>query len=260
MDKKDKRGLRSDVPVHLFFKFSLFLSLIVSLLIPASPFLEYASSGPIISDLRFSIVTVDKTTDFPVERVSAGGGILAYGSGQHVDFALEDEPFSPVSRLSFNGTISDILLLGKYAFIAQEGLGIRIIDLELPSSPMDLGLYPLFGTAFRLANWGNLLFVGGTDLGIRVFELPQSHQEFQGHPRVNLIDRGWIPLEAPFLAMAASQGKLYVAGGGEGIRVFDVSNPLMIAEEEGLPVNLPIRSMAVNGNHLFVGAGAAGLH
>ena len=250
-----------NIRINRLFKYSLHFSLVIGFFVPVSAFWgNTALSNPFFPNPEFSIATMDRRIDFPVQWVTAGGGVLAYGAGQHVDFALEGDPLATVSHLTFDGVISEALVLGKYAFLSQEGSGLRLIDLEVPSSPLDMGVYPLSGSSFRLAMWGNLLFVGGTDFGIRIFELSHDRQTSQAHRRVNLMDRGWIPVETPISAMTASQWKLYVAGGGEGIRVFDLSNPLSIVEEENLPVNLPIRSMAGNGNHLYVGAGPEGLH
>ena len=107
-----------------------------------------APSDPSFTNPAFSIATRDKRTDVPVQWVSAGGGVLAYGAGQHVDFAFEHAPFSPISHLSFDGVISGALILGKYALLSQEGLGLRMIDLSMPSNPLEIGYYSLGGTVF----------------------------------------------------------------------------------------------------------------
>jgi plastocyanin len=81
-----------------------------------------------------------------------------------------------------------------------------------------------------------------------------------GQPQVTLIDRGIIPVEESITAIAAEQGKLYVATAGKEIRIYDVSDPSQILELESLPVTLPVKSLAINGGHLFVAAGTDGLH
>ena len=194
--------------------------------------------------------------DFPVDWVAAGGGVLAYGAGQHAHFALPGDPFAVVSTLPFNKTILEALILGRYAFFSEEGLGLRLVDLGLPSQPVDLGFYPLSGTTFHLASWGNFLFVAG-DQGVRVleFSFPQPND-----PPVNLMERGVIPIADPVAALAAGAGKLYVAIMGKGIMVLDVSDPLSPAELENLSTPLPIQSMALNGDRLYIAAGSEGLH
>jgi hypothetical protein len=204
----------------------------------------------------FHIATVDKRTDFPVQWVAAGGGILASGAGQHADFAIEGEPFSPISHLSFNGVISEALILGKYALLSEEGLGLRIIDLSVPSNPVDLGFYPLSGRIFHLASWGNLLFVAGVDPGIHIFELSFSNEQ---SPPLILTGREVIPVDDLVMALTASEWKIYAATRRE-IKVYAVSDPSMALEMESLPIALPVRSMAINGNSLFIAAGAEGLH
>ena len=80
-----------------------------------------------------------------------------------------------------------------------------------------------------------------------------------GQPQATLVDRGIIPVEESITAIAADQGKLYVATAGKEIRIYDVSDPSLILEVESLPVTLPVRSMAINGGHLYVAAGTDGL-
>ena len=209
----------------------------------------------------FQVALVDKMADFfrfnGSQQVEASS---RSGAGQHVDFAPVKEPFSPVSHLSFEGVISGGLIIGKYAYLSQEGLGLRMIDLEVPSDPVDLGFYPLSGSTFRLANWGNLIFVGGTRDGVQIFELFSGQQNMMGQPQVTLVDRGIIPVEESITAIAADQGKLYVATLSKEIRIYDISDPLLILEVESLPVTLPVRSIAINGSHLYVAAGTDGLH
>ena len=120
--------------------------------------------------------------------------MLAYGAGEHVDIALINDPFSPVSELTFDSPISEGLILGKYALLSQVGLGIRMIDLSLTSDPIDLGFYPLSGTTFHLASWGNLLFVAGVDPGIQIFEISFSPEQ---NPPLVLINREVIPVADP---------------------------------------------------------------
>ncbi len=214
------------------------------------------AAEPSASSLTFQVATVDKITDFQVHWVAAGGGVLTYGAGQHVNFALVDDPFSPVSQLTFDGVISEALILGKYALLSQEGLGLRVIDLSVPSDPLDLGLYPLSGTVFHLASWGNLLFVSGVDPGIQIFEFAIFNGQ---NPTLDLKAREVIPVSDPIMAMAASEWKIYAATGKE-IKVYDLTDPSLILEIDSLPITLPARAMAINGDSLFVAAGAEGLH
>jgi hypothetical protein len=96
--------------------------------------------------------------------------------------------------------------------LGQEEVGLRMIDLSIPSNPLDLGFYPLSGTAFRLASWGNLLFVAGVDPGIQIFELSFSNDQ---NPPINLIAREVISVAGPITALAASERKIYAATGKE---------------------------------------------
>ncbi len=47
---------------------------------------------------------------------------------------------------------------------------------------------------------------------------------------------------------------------GKEIKIYEVSDPSLTYEVGGLPIGLVAQSMAINGNNLFVGAGAEGFH
>ena len=248
-----------EIRINRLFKYSLCLSLILCVLGPVRPFSADISYDQSLSNPAFSITTVDKTAEFPVQWITAGEGILAYGTGRRASLALENEPFSPVSDLTFDGVISEALILGKYALLSQDSLGLRMIDLNVPSSPIDFGFYPLSGSVFHLASWGNLLFVSGVEPGIQVFEVSFPDMQSMETLPFQLIERGTISLAESVSALVASDWKLYVSTGQE-VKVLDVSDPSLPFETDSLPIALPVRSMAVSGGSLFVAAGAEGLH
>ena len=120
---------------------------------------------------EFHVIHLGKITGGPVEWVAAGGGVLAYGSGREINFALEEKPDEIVSSLSFDQDVSQLLILGRHAIIGQEGSGIRLFDLDNPSEPIDLGLYTFPVSASHLASWGNLLLVGDGGPVVRLFDI-----------------------------------------------------------------------------------------
>jgi hypothetical protein len=84
------RGLR----IGLFF-------FILPAFFISTPVTPWNSLEPSAQELAFQVAAVDKRTDIPVHWVTAGGGILAYGTWQHADFALSKDPFPSISHLSF---------------------------------------------------------------------------------------------------------------------------------------------------------------
>ena len=139
------------------------------------------SSSEIANQAGFSIEAFEKMTDGPVQWVTAGQGVLVYGAGQEAYLAPEETPDITVASLTFDHNISEALILGRLAFLSEEGVGLRILDLEDPSNPIDLGSYDLPGTTFHLAHWGGFLFIGGEDGGVRVLEVfpPGSEPSFE---------------------------------------------------------------------------------
>ena len=258
---------------------------------PASAELGRISPGTSeISDgTAFHVVPLGKITGSPVQWVTAGGGVLAYGAEKEIYFSLEENPYKIVSSLSIDQNVSEVLILGRYAFIGQEESGLRILDLEDPSRPIDLGLYPLPVSVFHLASWGNLLLVGDGSPVVRLFDIrlpedqsssggsqtngppPRAAQalapraptpapsEREGKDEEIFIEKGSLTADAPVTGITVSAaGKAYIATEGE-LKVYDLSDPLNPAEVDSFPLNVPIKSMAVNGDILLAAAGADGL-
>ena len=219
------------------------------------------SSEPSAPAAVFQLALVDEMADFPVQWVAAGGGVLAYGARQHAYFAPEETPNAIISSLSFDGNISAALILGTHAYLLQDGLGLRTLDLSDPSRPTDMGYIALPGQAFHLANWGNLLLIGEDDHGVQLLEpLSSAHPMASMGSRMTFVERGFIPTGEPILAMTvSSEGKAYVATSG-GIRVYDVSDPSRAVQIDDFPITVPVSAMAVNGDYLYIAAGAEGLH
>ncbi len=219
-----------------------------------------STSSEIPNDSVFHIVPLDKITDSPVHWVTAGGGVLAFGSGQQVYFSLEEDPSIILASLSLDHAVSEGLVLGRYAYLAQDRFGLRMFDLEDPSNPIDLGFHDLVGPASHLASWGNLLLVGDGGPVIRLFEIDLSEDRSSPDAvQTIFVDRGSIPVGAPVTAITVgADGKAYIASERE-VKVYDLSDPSNPVEVDSFPVTVPVRSMAVNGNYLFV-AGAEGLN
>ena len=221
----------------------------------------WSSCAEIPNDPLFHIVVLDKITDSPVHWVTAGGGVLAFGSGRQVYLSLEEDPSAILASLSLDHAVSEGLVLGRYAYLVQDRSGLRILDLEDPSNPIDLGFYDLPYSGFHLASWGSFIFVGNDSDGVRILEIAPSEEESSpNESRIILADRGFIHVGKPLAAITTSaDGKTYVATENE-VRMYDLSDPSNPVAVDSFPLTVPVRSMAVNGDHLFAAAGTEGLY
>ena len=152
------------------------------------------------------------------------------------------------------------MIVGRHAFLSEEEVGLRILDLEDPSNPVDLGTYNLPGTVLHLAGWGPFLFIGGEEGGVRVLEVVAHGSEHSSNAlQLPLQEREFFSIGEPIKAMTVSaEGRVYAAT-GEEIRVYEVLDPSEWVHMDTLPVSVPVKSIAINGNHLFAAAGAEGL-
>lgn len=188
----------------------------------------------------------------PVAWVAHGFGVLAYGAGRAAHFEAES-PF-PVSSASLvlDEAVSGGVVAGRYAYLAQAGQGLRVIDLAVPAQPVDVGLLTLEGRTFHLARMGDVLLVAADGYGLRVLDLAPSHACHGMAPDpLSIRERGFLPLLDPVSALAAAGDHAYLALEGGGLVVVDLSVPFRPEEVERLPVGPRTRAMAADGDHLY---------
>jgi len=168
----------------------------------------------------------------PAQWVAEGGGLLVYGSGERVHFALADRPRETVSTLTLSAPVSGGAVVGRYAYLAQDGLGLRVLDLVLPSDPADLGLIPLQGSTFRVTQWADYLVVS-SDVSLSILALGTRHSHVQdaagGHcmAQVDPFALGEVSslgLEGMPAAVAASGNSAFIATVSGQIQVVDLSD------------------------------------
>lgn len=168
----------------------------------------------------------------PARWVAEGGGLLVYGSGERVHFALPDRPQETISALSLSAPVSGGAVVGRYAYLAQDGLGLRVLDLALPSNPADLGLIPLQGAAFRVTQWSDYLVVS-SEGSMSVLALGTRHSHIQdaagGHcmAQVDPFALGEVcslGLEGMPVALAAAGTRVFIATAAGQLQIVDLSD------------------------------------
>jgi hypothetical protein len=109
----------------------------------------------------------------------------------------------------------DVAVAGNYAYVANGGQGLRVIDVSNPSSPVEVGFYDTTGTAWAVAVFARHAFVADGWEGLRVIDVSTPSN----------------PIEVGFLgtpeycsgSVTVSGSHLYLASGT--LRVIDVSTP-----------------------------------
>ena len=182
----------------------------------------------------------------------------------------------------------DLTLYGGYAFVAQGGEGIKIVDISSPASPALVGGFQT-ADAQGIAVRGEYAFVADGERGLKVLDISDPRYPAEagmrktmdaravalagdvafvadGSSGVKVIDVS-SPVQPTRLGSVATENAcdlvvnndtLYVADGRGGLKIFDTSASPRLTEL-GQLAGLDVRAVAVQGSLLFLAAGADGL-
>ena len=137
---------------------------------------------------------------------------------------------------------------GNYAYVADSGEGLRIIDVSAPAAPTETGFYDTPGSAHGVAVAGNYAYVADIRGGLRI---------------INVTDPA-VPSEAGFYDMWSAGGVAvagnyaYVADGGS-LRIIDVSDPVAPSETGFYNTLGFANGVAAAGNYAYVADKTGGL-
>ena len=167
----------------------------------------------------------------PADWVAEGGGLLAFGRGVVVNLSKPEAPAKVLVSLTMASPVSGAVLVGPYAYLAQEGLGLRVIDLTVPSQWADLGLIPVSGDRLRVALVGGRLLLA-TDGRLSIMEL--NHSICPDNPLgvcmgpadpFDIAEVATVPLNGTVVAMSGWEGKAILAMGASPPEAVDLSAP-----------------------------------
>jgi hypothetical protein len=170
-------------------------------------------------------------TDFDVS-----GNRIALASDSGGLILLEKVPngdlvFQGTARSS--GEPQRVRVIGNKAFVAERGAGVRIISLEDPTQPKEIGWVDTPSSTQDLWVEGNLLYVATLLSGLQVFDISETtrpvHVGKQGPPVVN-----GYPQEAVSLQIVGKTAYLSYDGNG-GLRILDISDPTQPTEKGFIP-------------------------
>jgi hypothetical protein len=156
--------------------------------------------------------------------------------------------------------LRDIAVVENVAYVAQAGLGLRIIDVSTPSHPEERGSCDIKGHVMGVAREGNYAcitggpmepFSGRIDGGLYIFDV----SDLSKPKRIGFCD---TPGSSYSVAMAGSYA--YVADGVRGgLRIIDISNPAHPKERGHFDTRGEALRVAINGNYACVVDGLLGV-
>ncbi|MEO0240974.1 MAG: T9SS type A sorting domain-containing protein, partial [candidate division WOR-3 bacterium] len=117
---------------------------------------------------------------------------------------------------------------GNYAYVADFGAGLRIIDVSNPSLPSEAGYYLLPEYAYGVYVSGNYAYVTGVDAGLQIYEfygvgIKEKDFSKEGFRLLSNIVKNEIKIElSPLIKDKISQFELYNVL-GEKVRTYMVN-------------------------------------
>ena len=147
------------------------------------------------------------------------------------------------------GEAKRVAVNGNYAYIADYGSGLMVIDISNPTSPVGVGSYTA-GVYVDVAVSGNYAYlVGGWAYGLRIIDIQSpSSPSYEGYYDTPGSAKG----------VTVSGNYAYVADGDYGLRVVNVSNPSSPAEVGYYDTPGEANKVAVVGNYAYVADGSDG--
>ncbi len=147
-------------------------------------------------------------------------GNLAYiGEGSYLTIIDISNPAKPLvlgKTQPMPEIVQDIFVLDNFAYVADGGSGLRVMNISNSTAPVEVGFYDTQGTALNVHVVGNMAYVADWIGGLRLLDVTNPS----------------APVEIGFYATKKTVGDIYVVGSmayvldwHSGLRVLDVANP-----------------------------------
>lgn len=152
--------------------------------------------------------------------------------------------------LPLPSAIEGMFVADGYAYLADDLHGLRILSLQDPANPIEVGRLPSLDASLAVWVEGGFAYVAERYGGLAVVSI-----EDKANPRrVGVWD---TPGRAVGLAVAG--GYAYIADGREGVRVVSVVDPTHPVEVASVPTTGSAVRLAVSDGHLYVADAGFGL-
>ncbi len=150
------------------------------------------------------------------------------------------------------GSARNVVVSGKYAYVADEQNGLRIIDISDPTNPTEVGSYDTPGTTHAVAVKNQYAFLADGNSGIWIIDV--------SNPSFPSVIGGYDTQgEAYDLEVKSNQDILYVADGSQGLEIFnvaDASNPIALG---GINTPGSAYELTIVGNYALVADSTGGM-
>ncbi|HXR03971.1 MAG TPA: hypothetical protein VN836_04605 [Verrucomicrobiae bacterium] len=142
-----------------------------------------------------------------------------------------------IGRVNDGGTALYAAVSGKYVFLANDYDGLRVYDVSNPASPTNVARVKDMGYPWGVAVAGKYAYVADNFYGFSIFDISDvTHPVGVGHindspPPLSFIEahshttNSKTHIDGSAYGIAVAGNHAYLANFGDGVRVYDISNP-----------------------------------
>ncbi|HNQ68755.1 MAG TPA: T9SS type A sorting domain-containing protein [Bacteroidales bacterium] len=163
-------------------------------------------------------------------------------------------PSTPVYASTFLNTpeVWDVhATFGFYAFLASGNSGLRVVNFDDESNPIEFGYCETPGYAVDVYCSGIYAYVADYTEGLRIIDVATE----VNFPR----EVGYIETPGEALCVHVQGNYAYLAAGTEGLRIIDISNPENPVEVGFYNTPGVARAVFAKGDYAYVADGTGGL-
>ncbi|RPH92423.1 T9SS C-terminal target domain-containing protein, partial [candidate division KSB1 bacterium] len=143
----------------------------------------------------------------------------------------------------------DVAVSGDYAYVADGGSGLRVVNITNPAAPFESGFYDTPGVAYGVAVSGNYAYVADESSGLWVVNVTNPAAP---------SGAGYYNTPGAAFGVAVSGNYAYVAD-WYSLRVVDITNPTVPTEVGFCSTPGYAHRVTVSGNYAYVADGGSGL-
>jgi len=146
--------------------------------------------------------------------------------------------------------LSDLFVLGDYAYMACNSFGLRVINISNPSIPNVVGSCNEIAYALRVHVAGDYAYVADRAGGLEIINVSEPSDPYVAED---------ISLAAGTQGVFVSGNYLYATTTNGSLLIFDISNPTDPVFVEVATWGIEAEGVFVSGGYAFVAMGAEGL-
>ncbi|MCP5522269.1 MAG: hypothetical protein H7A46_12055 [Verrucomicrobiales bacterium] len=139
-----------------------------------------------------------------------------------------------------------VQVVGDLAYLADDGIGLQIIDVSDPDHPEWLGTFNTAWGPYAVQVVGNTAYLAAFLAGLQIVDVSDPSSP-------KLVSQQYFGFEHMDVCVAGNLA--YVASFGSGLYILDVSDPANPTSTGRYNPGFPAISVSVAGNRAYVGAG-----